>query len=121
MVSSKLKKLDQKFNKLKKTSVDMNKYTEDHIIDALFEIYTADTYVAGIATTLLNGGQVEKSNYIVVTTRYLRDKKYWIMIDGREIDISEYEEILEFAEIIEETRTECYSILKSKMGKLEGL
>lgn len=114
MVSSKLKKLDQKFNKLKSTRVDMNKYKEDHIIDALFEIYTADTYVAGIATTLLDRGKVDKSNYIVVTTRYLRDKKYWIMVDGREIDISEYEEILKYAEIIEEIRKECCSLILMK-------
>jgi hypothetical protein len=121
MVSSELKELDQIFSDLKNCYVNISKYKENPIFDALFDIVTTDTYVAGIATTLLNGKSVDRSNFIVVTTKYLRDKKYWIMGDGREIDISEYEEILKYAETIEETRKECYSILKSKMGKLEGL
>ncbi len=114
MVSSELKRLDQLFIELKRCYLDIKKYKEDPIFDALFDIVSTDTYVAGIATTLLDGKSVDKSNYIVVTSRYLREKKYWIMVDGREIDISEYEEILKYAEIIEEIRKECCSLILMK-------
>lgn len=112
MVSSKaLENLRKYFTDLANQKVaDINEYTGT-LRDVLFDLITADTYVAGIATKILDGDPVESYEVSFVSVPFLKNEHFWQLRDGREVDIEQNPDILAHAKIIEKVRKVCYDIL----------
>jgi hypothetical protein len=74
--------------------------------EAAFEITTADTFIAGVAATLLEGKQPDASHRSVLTREYLLGS-CWLLSDGRRIDLRHVPEMYAHARLVEQLRKEC--------------
>ena len=95
-----------------KHSININDYDEDNEqdFDALVEIITAETYIAGIADTILSGGSVNPQYREILYRKFIIDDK-WQLNDGSNYSLSHIPEVLEYSINIEKLRIECNKVL----------
>jgi hypothetical protein len=74
--------------------------------DVAFDICTADTFVAGIAATLLEGRRPDASHRCVCERENLTGP-YWALDDGRRVDLRPVPELYTHARLVEALRREC--------------
>lgn len=97
--------LERLFSELERTSLDPSIYVGE-IGDAVFDMISADTFIAGIAASLLEGIMPELANRHILT-RSLFSGSRWSLSNGQYIDLSAAEEVQSYARQIECLRQEC--------------
>jgi hypothetical protein len=80
------------------------------IDDAESDIISCDTFVAGIADTILNHKTVPYENRAFLKQVSLVGSSYRLP-DGHEVDLTQEPELLQYARLIEEVRRLCAEIL----------
>jgi hypothetical protein len=110
MVRPELRELARTFEQLQGHHVRVRNYT-GAAQDAAFDITTADTFVAGIATQLLDEQTVPHEHRSVVAHPSLREGRYWTLTDGGSLDLAPYPELLAYALAVEAVREQCQRLL----------
>jgi hypothetical protein len=94
------------YKKLRDTSVSIIDYQDSAVHDVVFEMVTADTYIAGVADRLLHGPKIREEHRRIISQDQLHGNA-WILQDGTRFDLTPYPELLEYARIIENVRQAC--------------
>lgn len=113
MVSSKvIAEVKQCYEVLTQQSLDPHNYTYP-LFQVVFEIITADTFVAGIASKILDGESVEPEERVIASSPLLLEEHWWQCDDGQLFDIQEHTEVCQVALSIERLRKKCNEVLSS--------
>jgi hypothetical protein len=111
MVSSKvIAEVKHRYENLKERSIDPHGYS-GVLFDIAFEIITADTYIAGIASKILDRESIEPEERALLSKPLLKDGHWWQRPTGEEFDIQECVEMIRVASSIEELREKCNQAL----------
>src|SRR5688572_20329708 len=86
--SEKESKLKLAFEKLADTKVDLNGY-DGSLFEVACEIFTSETFVAGIADTILDGGRIALSHKVVAESPLILDRTFWVRKDGETFDLKQ--------------------------------
>ena len=86
-------------------SLDLKAFT-GQLADVAFEITTAESFLAGIASALLERGVMDPSHRVVLEKEFLRGTT-WNLGDGARVDLSSAPELLQAARAVQELRDEC--------------
>jgi len=100
------------FEVLAEHSIDIHEYT-GRMFDVVFEIFTADTFVAGIASKLLNGDSVSPEERVFIASPMLIEGRWWKCEDGQSVDIRPYPRVQVLADAVEKLRHKCNEGLSS--------
>jgi hypothetical protein len=90
---------------MKKSSIDPSIYVGE-IGDAVFDMISSDTFIAGIATSMFEGIMPDLANRRILTRGLLSGSR-WCLSNGQYVDLSEVEEVQSYARQIECVRREC--------------
>jgi hypothetical protein len=111
MVSPKdVAEIKQCFEELRHHSVDPYNYS-GLLFDVVFEIITADTYIAGIANKILDKEFIEVEERFFLGKPLLVDKRWWQRPMGEAFDMQDHADISEYAIKVERLREKCYRAL----------
>lgn len=102
-------KLQTLYNELSQRTSDPRRFRGE-LADVAFEILSADTFVGGLAATLLEGKHPDQSHRQVLTRPLLAGLS-WLLDDGRRIDLSTAPELHAHAKLVEQLRVECVRCL----------
>jgi hypothetical protein len=91
-------------------AIDLHQYSGP-LFDVVFEIITADTFVAGVASKIVDREAVTPEESAVVTSPLLLESRMWRCDDGEIFDIQPYPEIHRVATSIESLRAKCQEAL----------
>ncbi len=100
------------YEALKEQRLDIHRYSGP-LFDVVFEVVTADTFVAGVASKLIDRETVAPEERSVVTTPLLMEDRWWRCDDGQMFDLEPYPEIRRVATSIEGLRAKCNDALIS--------
>ncbi|HLA11993.1 MAG TPA: hypothetical protein VJ023_15515 [Pyrinomonadaceae bacterium] len=92
-------------------AIDLHKYT-DRMFDMVFEIITADSFVAGVASKILDRETVTPEETAAISNPLLLESRRWLCDDGQTIDLQPYDEIHQVAISIERLRAKCKEVLE---------
>ena len=107
MVSPKVRnEIRERYEALAGQSLDIHKYS-DRMFDVVFEIITADTYVAGVASKIIDGDTVTPDDWNFIGRPMLMEGRWWRCDDGQLFDIEQDPEIKLVASSIESLRHKC--------------
>jgi hypothetical protein len=95
-------------NAMKTASINPADYA-GAMFDVVFDIITADTYVAGVATKLVDGERVDPAEAAYVSRPLLKGSAW--LYEGQEFDLSQHPAAFKAAEAVERTRAICARIL----------
>lgn len=111
MVSPKLTaQIKEGFEALQRQKLEIHDYGPP-LFDVVFEIYTADTFVAGIASKLIDRDPVAQEERVVVESPLMIESRWWRRDNGELFDLQPHAEILEAALAIEDLRVKCKTAL----------
>jgi hypothetical protein len=102
--------IERSFEALQNQKLEIHDYSPplSHIV---FEIYTADSFVAGIASKLLDRDPVRPEERVVVESPLMIDGRWWQCDDGELFDLQAHPEVRETAMAIEDLRVKCKAAL----------
>lgn len=100
--------LEMCFEKLRRAKLSPLDY-QGALGDVVFDILSAESFVAGVAHRLLGGQQMLYEHGSVITDELLRDNA-WISQCRVPFDLTPYPEVLEYARMIDETRKACLRV-----------
>lgn len=86
------------------------------LFQVVFEVITADTFIAGIASKILDGDPIEPRERVVVSSPVLIEERWWQCDNGQMFDVQEHTEIRKIAMNIERLRKKCNEVLISANG-----
>ena len=113
MVSPKLTaEIKRGFEALRNQKLEIHDYGPP-LFDVVFEIYTADTFVAGIASKLVDRDPVMQEERVVVESPLMIEGRWWRRDNGELFDLQPHVEVLEAAMAIEDLRIKCKAALGS--------
>ena len=101
------------YETLANQKLDIHEYSNQWF-DVVFEIITADTYVAGIASKLLGGDTIDPEEAAYVSQPMLIANRCWRCEDGRLFDINPDPKVKALALAIEGLRHKCNEALSQK-------
>jgi hypothetical protein len=111
MVSPKITaEIKQSYENLAKQSLDPHNYT-DFLFQVVFEIITADTFIAGIASKILDCEPVTLEERAIIRSQLMVERRWWRCDNGQLFDVQEYPEIYQAALNIERLREQCEKAL----------
>ena len=111
MVSPKLAaEIKRGFEALQNQKLEIHDYGPP-LLDVVFEIYTADTFVAGIASKLIDGDPVPQEERVVVASPLMIDGRWWRRDNGEQFDLEPHPEVRDAALEIEDLRIKCKAAL----------
>ncbi|MGI8544189.1 MAG: hypothetical protein ACR2MD_12045 [Aridibacter sp.] len=111
MVSAKIKKdLEIAYKDLANTSVDLDSY-DGQLLSLAFDIFTSDTFIAGIAEKILSGDCINNDDRIILIKPLIVDDVYWVTNSGQVIDINDDKPLFELAKKIETVRKICSTVV----------
>lgn len=114
MVSSELmRELQERFDALARSVIEPGNYTGS-LFDVAFEITTADTFVAGVASKIIDGDRMTKEDESIVQRPLLLEGRRWQCEDGSVFDLNKSPEIKRVALAVEQLRATCATALKLK-------
>ena len=105
-----IEELRQLYESSADRAIDLHRYSGP-LFDVVFEIITADTFVAGVASKLLDRQAVTPEEADVVNSPLLLDSRMWLRDDRRLFDIKPYPEIHRVAMYLERLRAKCHEAL----------
>jgi hypothetical protein len=79
----------------------------------VFEIITADTFIAGIASKILDGDPIEPEERVVINNPVLIEDRWWRCDNGQMFDVYEHTEVRQVAMNVERLRRKCNEVLTS--------
>jgi len=91
-------------------AIDLHQYSGP-LFDVVFEIITADAFVSGVASKIVDREAVTLEEASVVNSPLLLDTRMWLCDDGRIFDIQPYPKIHRVAMHIESLRAKCHEAL----------
>jgi hypothetical protein len=100
-----IKKLEQLYDALRRKTTNVNRYA-GALTDVAFELVTADTFVAGIASSLLEKRAVAPGEFAVLRSQFLVGTD-WKLQDGSTVDLRNEPDLLEHAQVLEALKEEC--------------
>jgi hypothetical protein len=111
MVSAKVKRdLEIAFKDLANTSVDLDLYS-GKLLSVAFDVFTSDTFIAGIADKILSGDTVDNNDRIILAKPLILDEICWVTNNGQTVDIKDDKLLFELAQKIENLRKICVNIV----------
>lgn len=114
MVSSKLiREIGKRYEALMQKSIELGKYN-GALFDVAFEITTAETFVAGVASKIVDHNQLTADDKLIVGRPFMLESRWWKRASGSLFDLNEHPEISRAAIAIEELRAACERALKLK-------
>lgn len=110
MASSKvLKELRQLYQNPGERLIEFSKYT-GAAHDLAFDITTEDTFIAGIASRILDHRTISREDRQIIDDSRMEGDR-WRCDDGEFVDLSPYPEIKAVAKRVEEFRAKCVEAL----------
>jgi hypothetical protein len=111
MVSSKVEaQLREAFDALCKCTIEVHDYAGDAFA-AVFDIYTQESFVAGIAEKLLNHAVIGEQDRRIVATNHLHGH-CWLMVEsGKRVSLAHLPEVLEYAQRINDVQRLCLRLM----------
>lgn len=110
-----MSELRSSFEDLRRRKIDLVGYAGlGHA--AAFDLITTDSFVAGIATKILDGSSVESNERAAVEKPFLVEGNTWRLVSGEVFDLRDDTELRELAISIERVRECCYKILWRSTG-----
>lgn len=111
MVSPELmSELQERFDTLAQSVIEPGNYTGS-LFDVAFEITTADTLVAGVASQIIDGHQITQKHKAIVQRPFLLEGRWWQRDDGSVFDLGGNPEINRVALAVEQLRATCATAL----------
>lgn len=111
MVSPKLiKEIRDLYDTLAELSLDIHEYSGP-LFDVVFDIITADGFVAGIASKILDRNTVTAEERAFIARSKLMDGGWWRCDDGQLFNIGPYTRVTGVADAIERLRSKCNEAL----------
>lgn len=107
-----IREIKQCYDALAQHSLDPHSYTEP-VFQVVFEIITADTFIAGIASKILDGDPVEPEDRVILSNPLLIGGHWWRCDNGQVFDVRKHEEVRRIAVNIERLRKKCNEALTS--------
>jgi len=80
--------------------------------DVAFEITTAETVVAGVASKIMDQNQLTADDRLIVGCPFMLEGRWWKRASGSVFDLNEHPEIIGAAIAIEGLRAACERALK---------
>ena len=105
-------RLRRLFSQMKVGGIRIADYEGD-LEDVVAEMFTKDTFIAGVASTLLDGKEVEEA-YREILAAPIIEGTAWILPEGERNDLGEHPQLLRYAHLLDEVRTECLALLRSR-------
>jgi len=82
------------------------------LFELVVDMITADTFIAGIASKLIDGDSVETPERSIVGRPLFTDGRSWHLRNGEVFEVEGTGEIWRLANVIEETRVACDKALQ---------
>lgn len=112
MVSSKvIDQLEHWYEVVRHQSIDPHKYSGESF-EVVCEIITADTFIAGIASKLLDGSAINPIERQIVDASLVIDQHWWKRASGRNFNLHSLAEIHQVVQSLEKLRCLCKEALK---------
>ena len=105
-----LRELDRLFNNTGQRSFDIHNYT-GQAFDIAFEINTADTFIAGIASRIIDQEKITRAHRKILNEARLSGTD-WRCFDGELFSLKQYPELYTAACGVEELRSKCQQALE---------
>lgn len=86
--------------------VDINSYSGE-LLAAAFDVYTTDTFIAGIADKIISGHMISDVDRAILAKPLIFDRVFWITSSGQTIDIKDDPLLLDLAQKVELLREKC--------------
>lgn len=113
MVPSKIvSELNFFYETVKSQTITPHDYSGDDA-DIVFEIITAETFVAGIACTLLNLKSIKLNEKLILGNELMKNGE-WLLENGGKFSLWHLTEVMEYAKNVEALRIACLKILNEK-------
>ncbi len=100
------------YDALAELSLDIHEYSGP-LFDVVFDVVTADSFVAGIASKLLDRNTITAEERAFIATPRLIDGGWWRCDDGQLFDIRPYASVMVVADAVERLRRKCDKALHS--------
>ena len=100
-----MNRLRELYDQMATSSVHAQDY-RGAISDVAFDIITADSFLAGIASAIINRNSPD-TVHLRSLKRSLLEGTYWILTNGEKGDLLPYPELLRHARLLEEVRAQC--------------
>ena len=111
MVSSKIiDELKECFRTMEQQSLDLQSYTGT-LHDVVVDITTADTFIAGITSKLIDGERLDKKERAILSKPLLLEGRWWQLDNGTAFDVERHPDIYEVANTLETVRDKCNKAL----------
>jgi hypothetical protein len=104
-----LRELDRLFNNTGQRSFDIHNYT-GQALDVAFEINTVDTFIAGIASRIIDQERITRTHRKILNEERLSGTD-WRCFDGVLFSLKEYPELYTAASGVEELRLKARQAL----------
>jgi hypothetical protein len=96
---------------LSNTSIDPDRY-ENGVADVVCDILTVDSFVAGIAASIIEAAHVDHSDAVHLAREFLNEN-VWTTLAGSSFDLSEFPEILQHARLVVRLQNSCLGLLRN--------
>jgi hypothetical protein len=84
----------------------------DRLFDVALEINTTDSFVAGIASKILDQGKVTAKERLFISKPLLEEGTLWRCDDGETFDLGPHPEVMRVVTGLEKLRVKCEEALK---------
>jgi hypothetical protein len=119
MLSPKLmREMQKQFDALAQSAIEPGNYTGS-LFDVAFEITTAETFIAGVASKIIDGNRITKKDMSIVQRPLLLEGRWWQCDDGSVSDLGVNPEINRRALAIEQLRAACATALKPSSSQAD--
>jgi len=106
-VTRSMETLRRLFDELRGFSLELKRYRgQPELRDVAFDLTTADTFLAGVAATLLERAPVNEGHRRVAADVQLHGTS-WRALDGVVTDLASHPELLAYARRLEQLRQAC--------------
>ena len=106
-------KLEQLYERLRSTKLNLTDYSGD-TKDLVFDLFAADSFLAGILDRLTKGGRVPRKFHSGLLEQQLHDR-IWNSMDGQAYDLAEAPaEVSAYAQLLENVRRTCVDALRER-------
>lgn len=113
MVSSQnLKRLKILISDFSTKKTDFFDTDNSSLSDIIFDVFTAETFIMGIADSIVNGEIRNAKQHLKILEKPLLEKSQWITEINTKIDLTDYTEVLSYTKCIEKIRACCLKILR---------
>ena len=96
--------LASSFDNLRRVKISPQNY-QGALSDVVFDMVTADSFVAGVADHVISGQQIPHEHRDTIAQELLRGNA--CVSQAGDFDLTPYPELLEYARTIDETRQAC--------------